>query len=79
MAELIINQQNIETRSTTDNTNDKNGFKDHRISSDAFLIKVSQCIKIANTIRDDVRSQIVSIITQFIFVSIIVWNRYFRY
>jgi hypothetical protein len=63
MAELIVNQQSTETLSTTDNTNQTNRVKDYRIVSEAFLVKVSQCIKIANTIRTDVRSRIIYILT----------------
>jgi hypothetical protein len=63
MAELIVNQQSTETLSTTDNTDQTNRVKDYRIVSEAFLVKVSQCIKIANTIRTDVRSRIIYILT----------------
>jgi hypothetical protein len=62
MAELIVNQQSTETLSTTDNTDQTNRVKDYRIVSEAFLVKVSQCIKIANTIRTDVRSRIIYIL-----------------
>ncbi len=75
MTELIVDQHNSETLSTTDHTNETNRIKDHRIFSEAFLIKVSQCIQIANTIRTDVRSQIVYMTISYLFV---VWNRYFR-
>jgi len=78
MAQLIINPHITETLSTTDKTN---GIKDHRIYSESFLIKVSQCIKIANTIRSDVRIHLVYIKinkTQILSVSIVVWNRCFR-
>jgi len=56
MTELIVDQHNSETLSTTDHTNETNRIKDHRIFSEAFLVKVSQCIEISNTIRTDVRS-----------------------
>ncbi len=56
MAQLITNPHITETLSTTDNNN-----KTNRIYSESFLIKVSQCIKIANTIRSDVRIHIVYI------------------
>jgi hypothetical protein len=56
MAELIVDQHETETLSTTDHTDEINKIKDHRIRSEAFLVKISQCIKIANTIRADVRS-----------------------
>jgi len=72
MTELIVDQPNTDTFSTTNNND--------RLFSESFLIKVSQCIKISNTIRADVRSDIVymSILkTQMIFLSI-VWNRYIK-
>jgi hypothetical protein len=56
MTELIIDQHNTEVLSTPDNTNETTRITDHRIFSEAFLVKVSQCIKIANSIRTDVRS-----------------------
>lgn len=52
MAELIVDQHNIETLCTSDHINE---IKDQRIFSEKFRIKVSQCIKIANKIRTDVR------------------------
>jgi hypothetical protein len=51
MTELIVDQHNTDTLSTTDNN--------HQLFSESFLIKVSQCIEISNTIRADVRSEIV--------------------
>jgi len=71
MAELIVDQHDIETLSTTDHTDEINRIKDHRIFSETFLVRVSQSIKIANTIRADIRSQIVYITidkTEIIFV-----------
>ncbi|CAF1561008.1 unnamed protein product [Adineta steineri] len=53
MAELTMNQHNTEILFTTDAINKKNKIKDHRIYSESFLTKVSQCIKIANTIHTD--------------------------
>ncbi len=51
MTELIVDQHNTDTLSTTDNN--------HRLFSESFLIKVSQYIKISNTVRADVRTDIV--------------------
>ncbi len=62
MTELIVDQHETETLSTTDHTDEINRIKDHRIFSETFLVRVLQCIKIANTIRADIRSHIVYII-----------------
>ncbi len=51
MTELIVNQHNTDKLSTTNNN--------HQLFSESFLIKVSQYIKISNTVRADVRTDIV--------------------
>jgi hypothetical protein len=51
MTELIVDQHNTDTLSTTNNN--------HQLFSESFLIKVSQYIKISNTVRADVRTDIV--------------------
>ncbi|CAF3346668.1 unnamed protein product [Rotaria sp. Silwood2] len=48
-----MNQHNTTSLSVTNNSHEINRIKDHRIISEAFLLKVSECIKIANTIRTD--------------------------
>ncbi len=61
MAEIIVDQHETETLSTTDHTDEINRIKIIRFSPKHFFVQVSQCMKIANTIRADIRSQIVYI------------------
>ncbi|CAF1409408.1 unnamed protein product [Rotaria sp. Silwood1] len=53
MTKRIMDQYNTESLSTINNTHETNTMKDHRIFSEEFLLKVSECIKIANNIRTD--------------------------
>ncbi|CAF5181978.1 unnamed protein product, partial [Rotaria sp. Silwood1] len=53
MTKRIMDQYNTESLSTINNTHETNRMKDHRIFSEEFLLKVSECIIIANNIRTD--------------------------
>ncbi|CAF5160456.1 unnamed protein product, partial [Rotaria sp. Silwood1] len=53
MTKQIMDQYNNESLSTINNTHETNRMKDHRIFSEEFLLKVSECINIANNIRTD--------------------------
>ncbi len=71
MAELIVDQNNTEALSTSDNTRKTHRTKDHRLFSKPFLVKITQC-------RADVRFQITyTIINKTpILYYFVAWNRY---